>query len=152
MSTTYKAQAIAYELADRLKVRAGLVAAELDVVVSFDTDKNPLIQIGTLASTDEGALLKVVPADWPLAEDILGNTAFQFTPHAIHVLWEAAPLGGLTSIEKAEILAQVSAMGCEVRLYESSSGAGVVLADIDDSAKFKGSIPPDARYPLISQQ
>lgn len=148
---TAKAQKLALELADRLKVRANL--SSLAVSVSYDaTDGCAIIQVGTLATTDAGALIKVEAADWPLAKDIFGNAAIAFSPHSAHILTEAGPAGGLTSAEKLDLLAQVAAMGTEVKLYESTSGAGVVVADIDSDSKLVGSYAPDAWHPLISQQ
>jgi hypothetical protein len=147
-STTYKAQAIAAELADRLKVRSSLAVA-----VSQDTDKNPLIQVGSALTTgSEACLIKVEAANWPEAQDVLGNAALAFTPHTIRMLQEAAPAGGLTSADKLQILAQVAAMGTEVKLCESSSGSGVVVADLSDDTKVVSSYAPDAWRPLISQQ
>lgn len=151
MSTSYKAQAIAHELADRLAKRSAALAA-LVLVESFDTDQNPLIAIGTQASSDaEAFLIKVMPVSWPLAQDILGNSALQFTPHVIKVLKEASSTG-VTSADILQVLAQVADMGCEVKLYESSHGGGVVAADISDETKLVGDRWPDLYRPLISSQ
>lgn len=151
MSTTYKAIAIAHELADRLKFRSAALAA-LTFVESFDTDQNPLIAIGTQASTDsEAYLIKVMPTPWPLAQDILGNSALQYTPHQIKILKEASATG-VTSADLLQIYAQVADMGCEVKLYESSHGGGVVLADINDETKLVTDAHPDLYHPLISGQ
>src|SRR5690348_11168024 len=70
VSTTAKAIALAHELADRLKNRKAISA--LTIVESFDTDQNPLIALGTQASSDSAAfLIKIEPVSWPLAQDIL---------------------------------------------------------------------------------
>ena len=151
MSTTAKAIKLAAELADRLKVRGGLFA--LGVTQKFDTDQNPLIYIGSgVATTNEAAIIKIEPIDWPLAVDVFGNAAIEYTPHSIHILQEAAPAGGLSSKDKLDIYLQCAAMGTEVKLYESTSGAGVVLADIDDATKLKETYAPDAYRPMISSQ
>ena len=163
MSTTFKAQAIAHELADRLKVRTATAA--LGVVESTDSDLNPLILIGTVdlaaapvaATTVAAALVKVVPQSWPLAKDILGNTAIAYTPHTIQILKEAGPAGtptggGLSSSAVLELLAQCAAMGCTVEIYETTSGSGVVLADIGAAAKLVDTYSPDQYYPVISSQ
>ena len=150
MSTTYKAQAIAHELADRLKVSLALAVSE-----SFDSDQNPLIQLGDALTTgSEAALVKVEPADWPLAKDILGNSALQYTPHVVKLLWEAhhSSTAGFTAADRLQLMARAAEMGCEVRVYESSYGDGVVLADIDDEDKLVTAVSPDAWHPLISQQ
>lgn len=153
MATTAKAIALAAELADRLKFRSAALAA-LTFVASFDTDANPLIAIGTQASSDARAfLVKVMPVPWLLSQDILGNSAIQYTPHVIKVLKEAASTG-VTSGDILQVLAQVVDMGCEVKLYESSHGGGVVLADINDETKLVtgGDRWSDLYRPLISSQ
>jgi hypothetical protein len=149
---SYKAQAIAHELADRLKVRAGLSA--LTITESTHSDGSPLITLsdGALTTTHESAIVKVEGASWPLAQDVLGSAALQYTPHVVKLLWEASPAGGLTAKDRLELEGQAVAMGCQVRLYQSSSGAGVVLADIDNEAKLVGVFDPDAYRPLISSQ
>jgi hypothetical protein len=150
MSTTAKAIAMAHELADRLKNRKAISA--LTVVESFDTDQNPLIAIGTQASSDSAAfLVKVMPVSWPLAQDILGNSAFQYTPHEIRVLKEASSTG-TTSEMIAQVYAQVAEMGADFKLYESSHGGGVVAADIGDDTKAITESWPDLYRPLISSQ
>lgn len=164
MTTTYKAQAIAHELADRLKIRPALAA--LGVVEAFDSaDQNPLILIGAVnlasnpvaATTVAAAVVKVEPAAWPLAQDIFGNTAIAYAPHEIHILTEAGPAGtptggGLSAAALLELLAQVAAMGTAVNLYQSSTGSGLVYANIDDATKLVDTYAPNVWQPLISQQ
>lgn len=164
MSTTKKSQAIAHELADRLRARPNVAA--LGIVETYDaTDHHPLILIGAIdltaspvgATTVACAVLKVEPADWPLAQDVFGNAALSFAPHSIHILKEAGPAGnptggGLSASAELELLLQSAAMGTEVRLYETTSGSGVVYANIDDETKLKAAYAPDAYRPLISQQ
>jgi hypothetical protein len=152
MSTTYKAGAIAHELADRLKVRPGL--ADLTITESMDSDQGPLITLsdGALTTTHESAIVKVEPQSWPLAKDVLGLDALQYTPHVVKLLWEASPQGGFTTADRLELVAQCVAMGCQVKVYESTSGAGVILADIDNAAKLVATYDPDAFRPLISSQ
>lgn len=151
MSTTAKALKMAAELADRLKVLSGFAA--LGIVVSSDTDQNPLITLGSSVATGaEAAIVKIEPVSWPLAQDILGNTANQFTPHVVKLLWEASSGGGFTAKDRAQLVATAAKMGCKVELYQSTSGAGVVLADIDNSAKLVAEIEADPYYPMISSQ
>ena len=163
MSTTFKAQAIAHELADRLKVRPAINA--LGVAEATDADLNPIITIGVIDLTADPAgvttvacaILKVEPQSWPLAQDILGNAAIQFTPHVIKILKEAGPAGtptggGLSSSAVLELLAQCTQMGCRVEIYETESGGGVELADIDDATHLVDAYDPDAYHPLISSQ
>lgn len=163
MATTFKALCIANELADRMKVRPALNT--LGVGQATDTDLNPIITIGVVdltatpvaATTVAAALVKVEPLAWPLAQDILGNTALQYTPHVIRILKEAGPAGtptggGLSSSAVLELLAQCAGMGCRVEIYETTSGSGVVLADIDAATKLVDAYDPSAYYPVISSQ
>ncbi len=164
MSVTKKSQAIAHELADRLKARAAVNA--LGVVEAVDaTDGSPLILIGAVdmlaspvgATTVACAVLKVEAAEWPLAQDIFGNAAISFGPQEIHILVEAGPAGtptggGLTSAQRAELFLQAAAMGTAVKLYETASGSGLIYANIDDATKLVESYAPDAYHELISQQ
>ena len=163
MATTFKAGAIANELADRMKTRPALNT--LVVGQATAADLNPIITIGTLdltatpvaATTVAAALVKVIPQSWPLAQDILGNTAIQYTPHTIQILKEAGPAGtptggGLTSSAVLELLAQCAAMGCTVEIYETASGSGVLLADLGAAAKLVDTYSPDQYYPVISSQ
>jgi protein-disulfide isomerase len=151
MPTTYKATAISADLADRIKVRPGLKA--LALVQSFSAGGDPLINLGTgVATTNRAAIVKTQAQPWTLAQDILGNAALQYTPHVIKLLWEASPAGGFTAEDRAQLQMQASAMGCQIKLYQTASGSGVVLADIDNEAKLVATFDPDAYRPLISSQ
>lgn len=150
MATTYKAGAIAHELADRLKVRT--LGNSQGVSESVDSnDSNPTITIGTLASTNRCALLKVKPVDWPLVKDVLGLAQNVYTPHVIQILIEAAPLGGLTTADKLDLLAQVASMGTIVEIYETASG-GFVSGDLGTASKLKETYHPDQWHQLVSAQ
>lgn len=150
MATSYKAGAIAHELADRMKVRALGVASA--VVESVDaSDSNPLITIGTLGTGNRCALVKVKPVDWSLAQDILGLSQPVYTPHVIQVLWEAAAGGGLTSSDKMDLIGQLTAMGTIVELYETNSG-GFVSADLGTASKLRETYHPDQWHQLVSAQ
>lgn len=150
MASSFKALAIAHELADRLKVRnLGVASAVTESVDS--SDSNPTITIGTLASTNRCAYLKVKPVNWSLFTDVLGLAQNIYTPHVVQILIEASPLGGLTNADKLDLMAQASAMGTVVELYQTNSG-GFVIADLGNAAKLVETYYPDAWHPLVSGQ
>lgn len=149
MATSFKAQAIAHKLADLYKAR-GYTPTE-----SFDTDNNPLISIGPGTAGNKNAIVKVLPTSWPLANDILGNAALQYTPHTIQIVTEADSAG--TGIATAtawqflfDIMGQATLMGCHVDTYQSANGVAPSTAAITGAPK--SSFDPDLFHALISQQ
>jgi len=153
MSTTYKAQALAHELADRLRAR-GFTA--LGVVESFDTDQSPLIIIGAGANGGRNAVIKVGPVVWPLAQDILGLTAPQYTPHVLQLVTEANPAGGagadpLTPADLLGIMGQSVLMGCQTEWYQSASGTAPTAAAII-AGNLKATFAPDVYHAMVSSQ
>jgi hypothetical protein len=163
VANSYKAQAIAHELADKLKTRQALPVTE-----SFDTDGNPLISLGDGASGDANFVIKVAAVDWPLPQDILGLAQNVYTPHTIAVATEADYAGTVDNIadpttraQLLPVIGQCLAMGCETRWYESAAGtaptAGTITAGASSGAAFgtthlKATYAPDHYRPLISQQ
>lgn len=150
MSTTAKAQKLSAELADKLKARLN---GALTVTQGFDTDQNPFIRVGTDSAGQPTALIKTMPQDWPLAIDVLGLTAPQFTPHKMCFVTEARTQNGgyLTHAQIALILGQTLAFGTKVEWYESTNGDSPDLDDIT-AAKLIATYEPDQYYPLISSQ
>ena len=152
MSTTAKALAIANDLASELKQRQTALA----VAQSFDTDGNPLIQVGAGTAGSKGGLIKVKPIDMPWAKDILGNAAEVYTPHVIQLGLEANPAGGAgadvndrgTSLLLYAILAT---RGTRVEVYESANGTAPTSATLV-SANLKGSYDASVQFPMISSQ
>lgn len=154
MATSYKSQAIAHELANRFANRVGLTA--LGIVEGFDTDSNPLITIGTGVAGTANFIVKVLPTSWPLAQDVLGLTALQYTPHSIAIVTEADPTGGAgadptTRSQLLQVIAQSVDMGCHVDWYESASGVAPSAAAIV-VGNLKASYDPDLWHPLINGQ
>lgn len=151
MASTRKAQSIANKLKQELALRPGL--SSLTIVEGVAADGNPTITIGTLASTGTAsAYIKVVPMDWPLAKDILGNAQIPYGPHTVKILKEASPGGTLTAAQIHQITSAAAIMGAELVLYQSSTGGGVLIADIDNSAKLVSTFEPDVWRPFISAQ
>lgn len=161
MANSYKALAIAHELADKLKARQALA-----VVESFDTDNNPLITLGAGSPGGANFVIKVAAVDWPLGQDVLGLAQNVFSPHVIAVASEADPAGGAgadptTRAQLLPVIGQCMAMGCETRWYESASGvapsAGTITAGATGTQAFgptnlKATYAPDVYHALISQQ
>lgn len=150
MATTYKAQALAKELADRIKARLN---GALTLAQGFDTDQNPYISIGAGVAGQPNAIIKVMPVDWPLAQDVLGLTASQYTPHKIAFVTETVATNGsyLTAPQQILLLGQILLMGSKVEWYKSSNGDSPDLDDIT-AAKLIASFEPDLYYPMISSQ
>jgi hypothetical protein len=156
MANSYKAVAIAADLADRLKER-GLVPA-LALVQGFDTDKNPYLKLGAGANGGRNAIIKVKAVDWPEALDVLGLAQSVFTPHVIQLVSEANYAGAtdnvvdtLTASDLLKLMAVAMGPGCIVEWYQSAAGTAPTLAAILP-ANLKETVHPDARYPLISAQ
>lgn len=122
---SYKAIAAARELADALSRRlsAAAVSTAVTVVQSNDTDGNPLITVGTLASTNACALIKVMDVSQPLAKDVFGNTAQTFCPIKVMLATEAEPLGGLLPKHTIALLGEPAKRGILLEWYQSASGA-----------------------------
>ena len=165
MANSYKALAIAHDLADRLKTR--LPSTQI-VTESFDTDLNPLITIndGSPATLEANFVIKVAAVDWPTAVDVLGLAQTVYTPHVIAVATEADTTAGAaadptTRAQLLPVIAQCLAMGCETRWYESAVGAvptaGTITAGAATGAAFgttnlKATYQPDHYHALVSNQ
>jgi hypothetical protein len=149
---TAKAHSIAKDIASNLKLRqSGLAVTE-----SIDSDQLPLVRIGTGVAGTAGALIKVVPQDWPLAKDILGLTALQFGPHKIQVVVEANPSGGAgadinTWAQKLPILGEVLLRGCRVEIYESANTNAPGPEDIV-AGNLKATFDPHPQFGMIANQ
>jgi hypothetical protein len=153
MATTKKAVAMAEELVSELKQRT-----KLAVALSFDTDQNPLVQVGTGAPGAKGALIKVMPVDWPLAKDVLGLASPVYSPHKILVAFEAITVSNTgadtdpnTWEEKLLVLGAVLSKGTRVEVYESAAGDS---PDADDMvpANLKAAFNPSVQYGMLSGQ
>jgi hypothetical protein len=153
MATDYKSQAIAHDLASRLGER-GLTS--LGIVESFDTDGNPLINIGAGSAGGANAVIKCLPVVWPLAQDVLGLSANMYSPHTLQLVTEADPTAGsgadpLSPNQLMMILGQVQQMGTIVEWYQTAAGTPPTAAGIT-SGNLQSTFYPDQRYPLISGQ
>jgi hypothetical protein len=155
MATTKKALALADELASELKQRQTALA----VAQSFDTDGNPLIQVGAGTAGAKGGLVKIKPIDWPLAKDILGLQAEVYTPHVIQLGVEANPAGGAGAdvndrVTELLLLATLVTRGTRVEVYETASGTAPAANATNTFAagNFKAAYDASVQFPMISSQ
>lgn len=153
MATSFKAQAIANQLADLLKAR-GL--GSLGLVQSFDTDQNPLISIGSGAAGSANFIIKVTPVILPDSQDVLGNASIAYSPHVIQLCTEADPAAGAgadptTRQQLLNVLGQIGRMGARQEWYESASGVAPSAAALI-AGNLKASFEPDPYWPMIGNQ
>lgn len=150
MANTFKALALANDLADKLKLR--LTQA---VVQSFDTDGNPLITIGTIATTNACAVVKVMPISTPLVTDIFGNAGNQYTPHRIQIVTEAftsgTGLGVYLGVALLPLMGELLSRRTRVEWYQDTNGTAPTIADAV-AAKLVKTLEPSLYYPTIANQ
>lgn len=152
MATTKKALAMADEIVSELKQRQ----TALTVTLSFDSDQNPLVKLGTGTAGQKNALIKVMPIDWPLAKDVLGLAEVVFTPHKVLVAFEAnnAAGAGADVNDWATLLVALGvalSRGARLEVYESANGDS---PDADDliAGNLKASFEPSMQYGMLSGQ
>lgn len=155
MATTKKALAMADELISDLNQRQ----SALTVSLSYDTDSNPLVKVGTGTAGQPGALIKVMPISWPLAKDILGLTAEIFTPHVIRLNVEANFAGTTDNVadintwaQQLLLVAAVVSKGARVEVYLSANGTAPNATDINTATLMVASYESNAQYPMVSSQ
>lgn len=152
MATTKKAQAIARELQAELKQRLSapfgtpLIVAD----VSFDSDQNPLIKIGTGAVGVAGGLVKIKPLDWPLAQQITGLPQQVYDKHTIQFVNEASVSANTLAILN-RILATIQSRGCKVQLFQSTNGTAPDASQFID-ANLKDTYEASVQYPMLQGQ
>jgi hypothetical protein len=152
MASNYKQIALANDLAAAL----GLRKLGLAITQSFDTDKNPLIKVGTGSNGAAGCLIRIIPQDWPEAKDILGLTQNVFCPSVVEVALEANAAGGAgadinTWAVLLPVLGEAILRGARTKVYESSNGDSPDVDDMIDS-KLKATFDPSAVYGMIANQ
>lgn len=128
---SYKAQALAHEIADKLKIRL----SALTLVEGFDTNGNPTITIGAGSPGGKNFFVRVQPISWPLSLNVLGLASEVFTPHVIQFATEANPAGGagadiLTPAELLPFLGETLVRGTKVEWYTSTNGTAPVVGTL----------------------
>lgn len=159
MATTAKAIEIAQQLLDRLKLRFSGAGGTTSLTVSalaFDTDANPYFTIGSGSAGAQNAVIKVIPYTWPLAKDVLGNSAIQYTPHIVQLATElsaSAGPGTILSVQSAmSIVGQILGTGCHWDWYQSANGTAPTVSTFATASNLKGSFELSLEYPLIQLQ
>lgn len=147
-ATSYKANAIAYELKNRLEKRFSSVSNVL-----FDTDNAPYLNVsqGTMAAGQQAAVVKII-AEQPMGVDGLGLTPRAFTPHRIQVVLETSTIANvalMTEANKLLLLGEVTHFGTLVELYMSANTNAVDTTDIT-SGNLKLAWDPDLKWRLMS--
>lgn len=150
---SYKALAIARRLADEVARRTALTVTE-----SFDASGNPLLTVGTITAAGKGALIRVVNES-TIQKNSLGLDQEVFTPHIVQLMLEANFAGTtdnvadyVTTLEKAQLVAECVSTGCAVEIWETANGTPVSESAFGTSSNKKGSLAPDLQYPLMNQQ
>lgn len=142
MATTQKAFDLARDIAAELTLRLPTM-----IVTSLThSDGHPYITVTEDASPASGegvVIIKVRPMDWPLAKDVLGNTAQVFVPTVIQVCTEKnyagatdnvpdnLTLSGYTSEQVLlPVLGTVLSKGCVTEWYVTNYGTVPAIAEI----------------------
>lgn len=147
-ATSYKANALAYELQNRLARQFTTVSA-----VAFDTDGAPYLTVtnGTLVAGQQAALVKVI-AEQPLGVDGLGLTPRAFTPHRMQVVLETSSVANvalMTEANKLLLMGEVTHFGVKTELYLTANGTAVSTAGIA-AAGLKATFDPDMKWKSMS--
>jgi hypothetical protein len=155
MATTKKALAMAEELVSELKQRQSALA----VALSYDTDGNPLVKVGSGVAGTKGGLIKIMPISWPLAKDVLGLSAEMFHPHVVRLNVEANYAGTTdnvadinTWVEQLLLVGVVISKGARVEVYLSTNGTAPNATDINDATKMVAAWENNQQYPMLSSQ
>jgi hypothetical protein len=153
-----KAIEIAHNLADNIKQRgsagplATLYTSAIPVVEAFDTNGLPTIAVGNVAaSTDVGIFIQVGPQVWPLAQDVLGNTAAIYTPTVIRIAVEASPDGPMQTTDFAILMAVLGdaiQTGARVEFWNSASGTAPSDTTFNTPSNLVTSFE-NFQYPLV---
>lgn len=151
MSTTKKAIAIATYLQNELKLRLQKISTPLVTAdVTFDTDQNPLIKVGTGLVGAAGGLIKVEPIVWPLAQNIIGLTEPVYTPHEILYVREAGVAANTDEVVM-NIVASLGWRGTRLKIYQSPNGTAPDASQFID-ANLKVAIEASLYYGMTNSQ
>jgi hypothetical protein len=157
-TTPQKALELAHEIADKLKIRVGALqgVAGLAVTEGFDTDGLPTISVGPGTAGSKNVFIKVNLQAWPLAKDILGNSANIYTPLTVQFVTEAPPAGSGAGVivDLPTLLACLGdcvMKGSRTEWYQSANGVAPVAASIT-AGNLKAAFQPDIYNILTNQQ
>jgi hypothetical protein len=149
MANTQPGVALARDAADELQKRFKTKT----VTNSYDTDKAPLITIndGTPVAGEKNFVIKIVPRDWSLNQDILGQTAIPYGPNTVQICTEAN--SGSDILAPQDLLSVFGVFlsrGIKVEWYQVANGSAPATTDIT-AANLKASYA-NLVYPLQSSR
>lgn len=151
-TNTYKATAMAIQLQSRLALRLSALTVH---AVAYDTDGNPYIAIddGTPATTEKNAIIKILPDVTVGATDVLGNTAFAYTPHITQLVTEAPAAGSGAGVyldlqTLSHILDEAMGLGTRFDWYQTAN----TVVPTPGAGTLKATVYPDLYNPRTNQQ
>lgn len=151
MATTMKANEMARALRDELNLRLQKIPTPVTVAeVSYDTDQNPLIKIGTGVVGAAGGLVKVKPIDWPLPVDVIGLPQRVYSIHEIQFVREAAVAANVDYLIMT-IVSVLAVRGTKLRIYQSANGTAPSAAQLVD-ANITAVIESDLYHKMTASQ
>jgi len=151
---SYKAQALAHDLADELKKRSTLTLVE-----GFDANGDPTIALGDGVAGHKNFFIRVKAIDWSLSKNVIGLTSEVFTPHVIQFAteknYEATTdnvLDILGPTELLPVLGSILARGTKVEWYRSTNGTAPTVTTINDSTKLSATYEAHLYWTMKSGQ
>ena len=133
-------------LASILKQRLSALAQ----AISFDTDNNPVILVGSGVATQETFVVKFkpIPALWS-TNPILGTAQPVYSPYVAQLCIEACSGAGaqpLTWTDKLTIIGLLTAGGWRTELHETATGTAPSVAAIDAGTVLKATFELEQKY------
>lgn len=149
MATTKFAQVLQRDLAEDLTLRG------YTVTQSFGTSGDPMLLVGTGATTTQTALIRILPED-TLQVNSVGVTQTVYTPHKIQLAIEENTSGGVTFLTLANALKLAAAIlpkGTKVEVFLVATGdMPLNEADFADSdTQLVAVLYPNLYHPLTAQ-
>lgn len=147
MASLAKCFGLARTLKDNLAQRTALAVTEsVDATVGF-----PIMLVGAAAAGSPGARIHIVPEDWSLAKDVLGNSANIFSPSVIRICFETNGTGDDVNApaDWLPIVGAAIQTGAKVEIYQSANGDSPDDADIT-GANLKATFNASARDGIIA--
>lgn len=150
MASLAKCFGLARTLKDNLAQRTALAVTESVLAATG----GPVLVVGTDTIGAPGARIHIVPEDWSLAKDVLGNSANIFSPSVIRICFEANNAAGAAADVNGwdtllPIVGAAIQTGAKVEIYESANGDAPDDADIT-AANLKATFNASARDGIIA--
>ena len=153
MTVDKKSHSWARELQNKLSILAATFATPLSTYSDVDANGNPLIGVGLAnppVAGNTGALIRIRPIEWPLAQTSVGLPQPVYTPHLAEIIYEAGVVGNtvevLDNIKKA-----VFDLGMNVAIYVTTGGTAATYANMT-SGNLKATIRASLQYGMVGGQ